>query len=90
MQDVYASWKLKEQEKKEISKASENMAWKIINVFVQEDIFNEVPNTLVIPNHFSAACIIEVRTALISSPPFEFDGIHTHIVLKTVLFHSTF
>lgn len=55
------------------------MAWKIINVFVQEDIFNEVPNTLVTPNHFPAAWIIKVRSTLIASLPLEFDGIDTYV-----------
>lgn len=79
-----ASKKLKEQEKKEVSKASENVAWKIIDAIIQEDIFNELPNTLVIPNHFPAAYIIKVSTSFMSSPPLKFDVIDTCVVLKTV------
>lgn len=61
-----------------MSKASENVALKVINVFVQEDIFNEVLNTPVIPTHFPAFWIIEVRTILISSLSLKFGGIDTY------------
>lgn len=73
-----------------MSKAAQNVALKITNVFVQEDIFNEVPNTPVIQTRFPEAWIIEVRTILISSPPLEFSGIDTYVGLKTVLFCRTF
>lgn len=73
-----------------MSKASQNMALKITNVFVRENIFNEVPNTPVIPTHFPAARIIKIGTILISSPPLEFDGRDTDVGLKIVLFCGTF
>lgn len=60
-----------------------------MNVFVQEGVFNEMPNTLIRPNNFPAAWIIIIRTTLISSPPPELDGIDTRAGLKAALFHST-
>lgn len=73
-----------------MNKASENMAWRIIDVFIQENIFNELPNTLVIPNHFPAALIIKVRTYFISSSPLEIDIIDTCVGLKTFCSIATF
>lgn len=59
-------------------------------MFVQDGIFNEVPNTLVITKHSPAARTIKVRVILFSSLPFELDGIATDVGLKTGLFHRSF
>lgn len=88
VQNVCACWKLKEQEQNKMSKASENVALKIKNVFVQEDIFNGVLNAPAIPTHFPAVWIIKVKTILISS--LEFGDIDKYIGLKTVLLCRTF
>lgn len=64
MQNVYISWKLKKQENKQASKLYGDLAWNIINVCVQEGVFDEVPNALVVPNHLPAACAIKIVVVL--------------------------
>lgn len=59
-------------------------------MFVQEDTFNEVLNTPVIPTHFPTVWMVEVRIILISSHSLEFGGIDTCIGLKTALFCRNF